>query len=677
MPRLVDLVAKRLKLNIQYDASQLKGQLTLRLGSAISDEDLWALTNRLLSQAGFTSVQLPGEENLSIVKLGDAPSLARIESDPTKARAGFVRFVRPLRYKSAKEIQESVGLVITKGTGVAAPMAGGKSLLLADLKPQILQALAVIDALDAPSPSALEEVEVHQQKATEITTFVEKLLTTQTQVGADTHVGKLIPASDEKRIFLVCPESEKAYWRGLIAQLDHAEATQTATYRPKNFGLREVVRLLEDAVRGPTSPMDPWRVVVDELTGSLLITATPAQHKEIAALVERLDAKEARSHRTMRTFAIVNRSVAEVVEVLQKLIEGGVLEGRVNTAATVQATQTLPASYPSNMQAPPAQPAAASPSPGTSQGSAPLTLTADLATNSILALGESRLVDQLERLLPTIDVREPQVMLETLVLSVNDSDTLNLGIELQALAHDGDTQAALASLFGLGSPSPTLGSIPPPTGTGFSGVVLNPGQWSGVLRALETLQHGRTLTVPKILVHNHQQARLDSVLQQPYASTNASTTVATTSYGGSLDAGTILTVKPHLTEADQLQLEYTVSLSSFVGTAQENLPPPRQQSSIQSHVTIPDGYTVVVGGLEITTDTEARTQIPILGDIPILGYFFKSTITTKSKTRFFVFIRPSVMRDARFEDLRFLSDRALRDADLPENGPVVEPRLLR
>jgi general secretion pathway protein D len=235
----------------------------------------------------------------------------------------------------------------------------------------------------------------------------------------------------------------------------------------------------------------------------------------------------------------------------------------------------------------------------------------------------------------------------------------------------------LASLFGLGSPPPTAGTIPPAAGSGLTGVVLNPGQWSAAIRALQTIEKGRTLSIPKILVHNHQQARLDSVLQQPYASTNASTTVATTSYGGSLDAGTILTVKPHLTEADHLQLEYTVTLSSFVGAAQENLPPPRQQSSIQSQVTIPDGYTVVLGGLDITTDSETRSQLPILGDIPLLGLLFRNTTTTKTKTRFFVFLRASVMRDARFEDLRFQSDKDLRDFDLPENGPPVEPRLLR
>ena len=64
-------------------------------------------------------------------------------------------------------------------------------------------------------------------------------------------------------------------------------------------------------------------------------------------------------------------------------------------------------------------------------------------------------------------------------------------------------------------------------------MVLSPGDFSVVLKALQTLNKGRTLSLPKVLVNNNQQATLDSVLQQPFVSVNASNTVATTSFGGS------------------------------------------------------------------------------------------------------------------------------------------------
>ena len=62
--------------------------------------------------------------------------------------------------------------------------------------------------------------------------------------------------------------------------------------------------------------------------------------------------------------------------------------------------------------------------------------------------------------------------------------------------------------------------------------MLDPGSFSAAVRALETINKGRSVTMPKVLVNNNQKAVLDSVLQTPYSSTNASTTVATTSFGG-------------------------------------------------------------------------------------------------------------------------------------------------
>src|SRR5205823_9095679 len=109
----------------------------------------------------------------------------------------------------------------------------------------------------------------------------------------------------------------------------------------------------------------------------------------------------------------------------------------------------------------------------------------------------------------------------------------------------------------------------------------------------------------------------------------ASNTVSTTSYGGSDPAGTTVTIKPQIAEGDHLVLDYSVSLSSFVGSAAAaTLPPPKQQNKVQSAATIPDGYTVVVGGIELVNDSKSVSQVPLLGSIPIIGEAFKS----RSKT---------------------------------------------
>ncbi|MEW6747321.1 MAG: hypothetical protein AB1486_31710 [Planctomycetota bacterium] len=127
-----------------------------------------------------------------------------------------------------------------------------------------------------------------------------------------------------------------------------------------------------------------------------------------------------------------------------------------------------------------------------------------------------------------------------------------------------------------------------------------------------------------------------------------------------------------------LFLEYAVSLSSFVGEASDpDLPPPRQQNHLQSMATIPDGFTVALGGLEVESETEAISKIPLLGDIPLLGELFKSRSRSRSHSRFFVFIRPSVLRHESFEDLKHLSAPALREPGLGDGWPQVEPRVIR
>jgi type II secretory pathway component GspD/PulD (secretin) len=154
--------------------------------------------------------------------------------------------------------------------------------------------------------------------------------------------------------------------------------------------------------------------------------------------------------------------------------------------------------------------------------------------------------------------------------------------------------------------------------------------------------------------------------------------VAPTSLGGTLDAGTSITVRPQIAEGDQLVLDYSVSVSSFVGEAVDpSLPPPRQENRLASVATIPDGYTVVVGGLEIETESEAASRVPVLGSIPLVGSLFENRTRSKVKNRFFVFIRCTVLRSQLFEDLRYVSGIELDEARLEDGWPVLEPRVTR
>jgi general secretion pathway protein D len=241
-----------------------------------------------------------------------------------------------------------------------------------------------------------------------------------------------------------------------------------------------------------------------------------------------------------------------------------------------------------------------------------------------------------------------------------------------------DTIAKLSSLFGLSSTGAGAGGIEGNRGAGLTGIVLNPGDFSVVLRALRTLNEGRSLSMPKVLVASNEQATINSVLEQPFTTLNASDTVATTSFGGSSNAGTEVSVRPQIAEGDHLRLEYSVSLSAFVGEAADaSVPPPKQQNNIDSIATIPDGYTIAVGGIELVTEGEAETGIPFISDIPILGEAFKNRSKSDSRSRFYVFIRSTILRDRDFEDLKYLSDLDVAEVGIDDNWPTPRPRLIR
>ena len=131
----------------------------------------------------------------------------------------------------------------------------------------------------------------------------------------------------------------------------------------------------------------------------------------------------------------------------------------------------------------------------------------------------------------------------------------------------------------------------------------------------------RLVSAPQLLVNDNGKGKLQSVAQEPFAVIlDASSTQSLTSLGGMSQAGTSITVEPHISEADYLQLSYTIELSNFTGTAQNGLPPPSQKNAVDSTVTIPDGYTIVVGGLTTKNFNAPSTRFPMLGDIPVLKY---------------------------------------------------------
>ncbi|MDB5290913.1 MAG: ral secretion pathway protein GspD [Phycisphaerales bacterium] len=304
-------------------------------------------------------------------------------------------------------------------------------------------------------------------------------------------------------------------------------------------------------------------------------------------------------------------------------------------------------------------------------------VTADVNTNSIIVIAPPAVQQQYADLIRHLDERRPQVQIECTIVTLDTSDGFSFGVDIGRKGGTGNGDIISFSSFGVSTVDPTSGLLTPGQAAGGTFALLDPRIANIVLRALSNNTRSRLVSSPQILVNDNGKGKLESVSQQPFAEILDTSVQSRTGLGGLAQAGTTISVEPHISEGDYLQLGYSVELSNFTGAGSNGLPPPSEKNAVDSTVTIPDGYTIVVGGLSLKSLQTAVNSVPVLGDIPILKYLFSSRSRTKSDTTLFVFIRPVILRDDKFEDLKYLSGKSMEAAGLPGDFPSSDPIPLR
>ena len=304
-------------------------------------------------------------------------------------------------------------------------------------------------------------------------------------------------------------------------------------------------------------------------------------------------------------------------------------------------------------------------------------VSADVGTNSLIVVAPAGVQQMYANLIKSLDQRRPQVLVEARIVAVDTSDNFALGVEVSTGDRVGAERLFQFTSFGLSEVDRTTGALSILPAVGFNGTLVDPDVADVVVQALAGHARARVLSVPKVLVNDNTTGQLESVVSIPFQSVNASDTVSTTSLGGNQSAGTIISVTPHINEDDNLQLEFEVEFSTFSGLATNGLPPPRQVDRVSSTVTIPDGQTVIVGGLKRNSTAGSFTGVPWLERIPVVRDLTGRSTEEQTTTSFFLFIRPLILRDSRFGDLRFVSNRDKQAAEIPSEYPSSRPVLMR
>jgi len=301
----------------------------------------------------------------------------------------------------------------------------------------------------------------------------------------------------------------------------------------------------------------------------------------------------------------------------------------------------------------------------------------DTKSNSIIVIADRAVQQMYEQLIHTLDRRQPQVMIEARIVILDTTNDYSLGVEVSAGVSHGAAQILQFTSFGLSTVTAATGALAINPAQGFNWALVDPSAANAVIQAMANHTRSKVLSAPRIVVADNSPGNLASVQEVPYTSVNASTTVATTSFAGFAEAGTTIQVTPRIMDDDHLSLQFNVTLNSFTGTGSNGVPPPRQTNQISSKVTVPDGYTLIVGGLTNKNNSVTRNGVPFLENIPILRDLTSLQTSTNDQTTLFVFLRPTILKDDKFRDLKYLSDRDLRCAAEPGNFPESCPLLIK
>lgn len=458
---------------------------------------------------------------------------------------------------------------------------------------------------------------------------------------------------------------------------------------------------------GPRNPRQPApeeehepQIIADDRLDALIVYATLNDRQKIRELIEKLDIPNGNYRQRLRFRPLKHTDAAEMADLLEELISG--------TGSSRTPGNRRPAAGANN--------AAGAPGVfGGDSGEDDPVIIADEQSNSLIVHASPTQFEAIDRLIDQLDTARPQVAIETALVELSLTDTLALGVELNNASNDllvdtdgdgvGDTISDARSYFsstalGLSTTATTtIDGDEFPTGRvpgisdGLNIGIFKNRRLLGILNAFQTSGQSRILTMPSVVTNDNREATLElrrTTSQQEFSTTDAGTDRNSFE---EVEATTTLTISPHISSDNYLRLEIDQQVENFGQRPSPEAPPDRIARNIRTEVTLPDRYTVVLGGLIQEEERTTTRKVPFLGDIPILGFFFRQTQDQSSPQHLFLFVTPRILRHtADFQDVHKLAlERKLLAEDLfrsevripsarfqgTESGESAEERLRR
>ena len=282
----------------------------------------------------------------------------------------------------------------------------------------------------------------------------------------------------------------------------------------------------------------------------------------------------------------------------------------------------------------------------------------DERTNTIFYRETRGNIDNIRKLLVQIDRPTKQVMIEARLVEVTANPRQSYGINWGGVVGSADAPKTFSYGSDTGnftvpsSNNSLLGNFGSSLGAGFA--ILTAPQMSVTVRALNEDADAEFLANPRIVTADNMQAKIEIIRSQPVPQLNFNEQTATAVFGGFQDKkfGNTLLVKPLVNKDNFITLAVKPEISNKVGDQSFSIPggsggtvvsPIIDTRSLDSNVLIKSGDTLAIGGLLQDEVTKSRNKVPILGDIPVLGYFFQERLNARTKRNLLVFVTPTII----------------------------------
>ncbi len=406
-----------------------------------------------------------------------------------------------------------------------------------------------------------------------------------------------------------------------IIYLKNASAESTAT----------TIRLWLSNSEGKSSgqPASPGNsntanVQADQRLNALLISGNETTKKAVRELVAKLDVTPPEASSKVNVYYLENTDATEMAKVLDGVVKG----------ISVQPTSPVGAGAP---QASPFE-------------SGKVTITPDKASNSLVIMASPNDYNNLIQVIKKLDRRSKQVFVQVLIAEVSLDKSSDLGLQTGLVGGGSpNSNLTLAGVYDPLGALGTVGSLLAAGGALTPGVSASPLNITAILKALDTNGLLNVLSTPNILTSDNKEAEIFVGENIPFGGQSTVSSGIQTSSTERKDVGINLKIKPQISEGDYIRMDINQEISAVkevvtVGAGLTDRSTTKR--SAKTSIVVKDNETIVIGGLISDQEQEIISKVPLLGDIPLLGWLFKTKSKTRKKVNLMIMLTPHIVKDA-------------------------------